>query len=93
MPAAPLSVFSRRLPQAYPTYRLGYERPFRVLDEWAAGLPRLLSYGRQGLFTHDNTHHALAMAYAAVECLDGTRFDLGRWASHREVFDTFVVED
>ena len=31
-------------------------------------------FGRQGLFAHDNTHHALAMAYAAVDCLreDGT---------------------
>ena len=50
--------------QAYPIYLTGYEVPFGILDRWVETLPRLLSYGRQGLFAHDNTHHALFMAYA-----------------------------
>jgi hypothetical protein len=56
-------------------------------------LPDLISYGRQGLFAHDNTHHALFMAYSAVECLDGMRFDREKWARFREAFKTHVVED
>jgi hypothetical protein len=52
-----------------------------------------LSYGRQGLFAHDNTHHALYMANAAVECLAGGRFDAGKWADYRRIFATHVVED
>jgi protoporphyrinogen oxidase len=93
LPRPPVGVLVRRLRQAYPIYTLGYEVPFGVLDAWADGLPNLLTYGRQGLFAHDNTHHALAMAYAAAECLVDGRFDAAQWARHRAVFATHVVED
>jgi hypothetical protein len=83
----------KRLRQAYPIYLNGYERPLGALDAWASQLPRVLSYGRQGLFAHDNTHHALFMAYAAAECLGAEGFDDRRWAEYREVFKTHVVED
>jgi protoporphyrinogen oxidase len=88
------SVQSRRLGQAYPIYRRGYEVHFDRIDRWLLGLNGVLSFGRQGLFAHDNTHHTLAMAQAAVSCLgdDGT-LDRDAWARHREVFETFVVED
>jgi protoporphyrinogen oxidase len=89
-----LSVMSHRLPHAYPIYRLGYEEYFNTLDAWVSGLPNILSFGRQGLFAHDNTHHALAMSYAAVDCLDpsGT-FDQARWRTYRREFEKHVVED
>ena len=93
LPARPLAVQVRRLRQAYPIYSIGYERWFERLDAWADSMPRLLSYGRQGLFAHDNTHHALAMAYAAAECLEGAGFRRDRWAEYRRVFETHVVED
>ncbi|HSB53784.1 MAG TPA: hypothetical protein VLD58_05485, partial [Gemmatimonadales bacterium] len=89
----PVGVAVRRLRQAYPIYLNGYEQPLGVLDDWSLRLTRVLSYGRQGLFAHDNTHHALFMAYAAAECLGATGFDEQRWASYREVFKTHVVED
>lgn len=93
LPAPPTAVLVRRLAQAYPIYLMGYERPFGVLDQWASSQPDLLVYGRQGLFAHDNTHHALFMAYAAVDCLDGMRFDESKWQDYRKVFATHVVED
>jgi protoporphyrinogen oxidase len=89
----PARVFTRRLRQAYPIYQKGYEVPFTILDDWVETLPRLLSYGRQGLFAHDNTHHALAMAYAAVDCLHDGEFDASAWERHRRTFETHVVED
>lgn len=89
----PVGVLVRRLKQAYPIYLQGYEKPFGVLDAWADSLPDLLTYGRQGLFAHDNTHHALFMAYAAAECLVDGRFDADRWRRYRDVFATHVVED
>jgi protoporphyrinogen oxidase len=89
----PVGVRTERLPQAYPIYLNGYEQHFRVLDEWADTIPGLLTYGRQGLFAHDNTHHALAMAYAAAECLEPEGFDVDQWADYRRVFETHVVED
>ena len=46
---------------------------------WAAAQPALLTLGRQALFVHDNAHHALAMAWAAADCLgrDGAFDDAG----------------
>lgn len=93
LPVAPSAVTSRRLTHAYPIYLTGYERHFEVLDAWASSLPRLLTYGRQGLFAHDNTHHALAMAYAAADCLSSGVFDDSRWKSYRLDFESHVVED
>ena len=87
-------VYTRRIRQAYPVYRSGFEEHFQRVDEWLEGLEGLLLYGRQALFAHDNTHHALYMAYAAVDCFspDGA-FDEERWEMFRRIFETHVVED
>jgi len=87
-------VVTRRLKQAYPIYQMGYEAPFERLDDWLSRPDRLLTFGRQGLFAHDNTHHALYMAYCAVDCLaPNGDFDRTRWQGYRRVFETHVVED
>src|SRR5262249_52334007 len=89
-----LQVTTRRLPQAYPIYQQGYETHFDRIDEWLGGVPRVLTLGRQGLFAHDNTHHTLAMAYAAVDCLDEQGgFDRAKWKQYRKGFESHVVED
>ena len=90
----PVEVVTRRLPSAYPIYDVGYDRAFAALDDWASEQPRLLTFGRQGLFAHDNTHHAFAMAWAAAEALrpDGS-FDDEAWAAARQRFTEHVVED
>lgn len=90
----PSAVEVRRLPRAYPIYDVGYEDAFTALDDWVSGVPQLLTFGRQGLFVHDNSHHALTMAWAAAEGLrdDGT-FDRAWWASARERFRSHVVVD
>ncbi len=89
----PIAVHVRRLRQAYPIYLKGYEHPLGALDAWAEREPNLLVYGRQGLFAHDNTHHALYMAYAAVDCLTDGKFEQSKWNDYRKVFATHVVED
>jgi protoporphyrinogen oxidase len=88
-----LEVTVRRLPAAYPIYSRGYEAAFDEVDRWINGLDDLVSFGRQGLYAHDNTHHALFMARAAVDCLRDGGFDRNRWNRYREVFATHVVED
>jgi protoporphyrinogen oxidase len=89
-----IEVRSRRIPFAYPLFSVGYEQHFARLDEWVDSLDGLLSFGRQGLYVHDNTHHAIYMAQAAAQCLrdDGT-IDAGAWHAQREIFATHVVED
>jgi protoporphyrinogen oxidase len=89
-----LQVTARRLRQAYPIYQQGYEACFKQLDQWLGQVDGLLTFGRQGLFAHDNTHHALYMAYAAAECLNAEgEFDHHRWREYRRIFETHVVED
>jgi protoporphyrinogen oxidase len=87
-------VETRRLPQAYPLYTAGYRDAFDALDSWMTGIEGLVTFGRQGLFAHDNTHHTMAMAYALVDCLgaDGS-FDRAAWARARRSFEDHVVED
>jgi protoporphyrinogen oxidase len=89
-----LRVTTRKLRQAYPVYRRGYEEHFQKIDRWLGGVEGLLSFGRQGLFVHDNTHHAFYMAHAAAECLrpNGT-LNRDLWAQYRQIFETHVVED
>jgi protoporphyrinogen oxidase len=87
-------IVTRRLRQAYPIYAQGYEAHFRPLDQWLDRVEGLLTFGRQGLFAHDNTHHALYMAYCAADCLDDTgHFDRDKWEKFRRIFETHVVED
>ena len=90
----PAAVESRRLPRVYPVYRPGFAADLAALETWASGLEGLVTFGRQGLFTPDNTHHALAMGWAAAGALgtDGT-LDRRRWEAARDGFRCFVVED
>jgi len=93
-PTRVVQVVTRRLRQAYPVYRRGYEECFSTMDQWLSQIEGVLTFGRQGLFAHDNTHHTLAMAYAAAACLSPEGgFDHARWAEHRREFEKHVVED
>lgn len=85
---------TRRLGNAYPVYDLGYEEKFLTMDNWLAGIDGLLTFGRQGLFAHDNTHHAFTMAYGAADSLlpDGM-LDRSNWVRKRKEFESHVVED
>lgn len=93
-PVRTASVVVRRLPHVYPVYERGYADHLAGLDAWTGTLPRVTTFGRLGLFAHDNTHHALVMAYDAVAAIrsDGSR-DEPAWAAARERFSNHVVED
>lgn len=90
-----LDTVTRRLPSAYPILVPGTTERVEVLEDWAATRPHLLTFGRHGLFVHDNSHHALSMAWAAVDALDadGRSVDDRRWARSRAGFRSHVVED
>ena len=92
--ARPRQVVVRRIPHAYPIYRAGYEPALSALDQWVDAHPRLLALGRQGLFAHVNTHHALAMAWAAADALGrGGTLHQAAWAAAKAEFAEYVVED
>lgn len=89
----PLRTRVLRLEHAYPLYPVGYEGPYRELDAWVRDLPGVLSFGRQGLFAHDNLHHAIRTGYAAAACLKDGTVDSAAWAANRDLFDDHVVQD
>jgi protoporphyrinogen oxidase len=92
---APINqIATRRFHQAYPIYHRGYEVDFQRLGEWLTKIDGLLTFGRLGLFVHDNAHHALFMGYCAADCLGKNgSFDYQQWHAFRRIFDTHVVED
>ncbi len=83
-----------RLPCVYPVYRRGFAEQLVALESAIGAHSRVVTFGRSGLFTPDNTHHALAMAWAAVDAVrpDGS-FDRATWAAARAGFRRHVVED
>ena len=93
-PPRPVEVVVRRIRHAYPVYRIGHEPIIGSLIEWTDRRSRLVTFGRQGLFAHDNTHHALAMAWAAADATgpDGTIRE-SSWEASRRSFASHVVED
>jgi protoporphyrinogen oxidase len=89
-----IHVATRRLPNAYPIYLRGHEQLLAEMERWLEGIDGLLTFGRQGLFAHDNLHHALYMAYSAAACFRAdAEFDHEQWRTYRKIFDTHVVED
>lgn len=86
-------VVVHRLPRAFPIYRLGTDICLSKTDAWLRQFEGLLTFGLQGSFAHNDSHHILYMAYAAVECLgsDGV-FNWERWSAFRETFDAQVAE-
>lgn len=86
--------FSRRIPEAYPSYPAGWRARFEGVDRWLTRVPGLVTLGRQGLFVHDNTHHAMEMGAAAARCFDpATGWDSRGWKEARKLFGKNVVED
>lgn len=86
-------VVIHRLPRAFPIYRIGTDLYLSKVDAWLRQFEGLLTFGLQGAFAHNDSHHILSMAYAAVECLgpDGV-FNWERWYTFRETFDAQVAE-
>ncbi|MPZ51932.1 MAG: FAD-dependent oxidoreductase [Acidimicrobiia bacterium] len=83
-----------KLRNVYPIYRVGTEQNLKTVDRWVGQFSNLLTFGRQGLFAHDNTHHTLAMGRDAVASVTSSgRIDDGVWAQSRRSFATHVVED
>lgn len=83
-----------RIGHAYPVYRVGADRAAAEVEAWIRAHPGLLTLGRQGLFAHDNTHHALVMGAEAAEAIsDDLVVDDRAWEAARRSFRDHVVED
>jgi len=89
-----LETVVKKIRFAYPLYTNGYEKQFNEIDNWIDSIDEVLTFGRQGLYAHDNTHHAIYMALKAVDCLDDSgKVNRLKWQQAREIFAQHVVED
>ncbi|MEO2093757.1 MAG: FAD-dependent oxidoreductase [bacterium] len=59
-----------RAPRAYPVYDLDYRPRLASLRTYIAGIPNLVTTGRQGLFRYNNMDHSIAMGRQAAKRLD-----------------------
>ena len=85
--------FTRRFRAAYPVYRTDTESRLERIETWLHGVSGLVTLGLQGLFSHDDSHHVIDMAYELVNCVtDDGRFDAPRWASARPLFEARVAQ-
>lgn len=95
LPVPPVvAAFTKRLDNAYPSYSLDHSRWTAILEDHLDGIPGLVSFGRQGLFAHDNTHHSMETGMEAAGCLDPLAgWDALRWAAARVGFREHTVVD
>jgi protoporphyrinogen oxidase len=82
-----------RLDQAYPIFDKTYQDQLQDIDQQLSAYPTIHSFGRQGLFAHDNTHHALSTAYQLSDCFESGSFDRERWERSKLEFHDHFVED
>lgn len=82
----------KRLRNVYPVYERGYQQSLSTMEEWVDGLGHVTTFGRLGLFTPDNTHHALVMGYEAADALGSGKFDAGLWYAARDRFARHTAE-
>jgi protoporphyrinogen oxidase len=82
----------KRMRQVYPVYQQGYRQHVAALEAWVDSVPHLTTFGRLGLFTPDNTHHALVMGYEAADALGSGHFDAAGWGAARDRFYRHTVE-
>ena len=88
-----LSVVTRRLRRVYPVYKIGTAESLAIVHRWIENFEGLLTFGLQGLFAPEDSHHILSMAYSAVECLDDQgEFDWERWRDYRKLFERRVAK-
>jgi len=57
----------RRLSHAYPRFRVGYQQKLRILFDYLAKIPNLMTFGRQGLFSYANIDDAIWMGFQVVK--------------------------
>jgi protoporphyrinogen oxidase len=59
--------FTRRMPNGYPVYHVGYQDHLNRLVQYVAGIENLITCGRLGTFDYTNMAGAMASGLAAAE--------------------------
>jgi protoporphyrinogen oxidase len=83
-----------RISEAYPLYEMGYERPLAVLETHLRRFENLISFGRQGLFHHNNMDHTIFSGLCAARCWAEEQNPTAAWFE-KEIprFEQFRIVD
>ncbi len=57
----------RRMPHAYPRFRVGYDQKLRTIFNYLAAVDNFMTFGRQGLFCYANVDDVIWMAFEIVK--------------------------
>ena len=70
------------------------KKDLRVLWDYLAEFPGLITLGRQGLFQHNNTDHSQFMGFLAAELYDKSDTPTKDWyGTTIKKFDNFRIVD
>lgn len=58
---------TKRLANAYPRFRVGYERKLKTIFDYISNMRNLMSFGRQGMFTYANVDDAIWMGFEVAK--------------------------
>ncbi len=84
----------KRIKNVYPIYDLESTKRIKTINTFLDTFDNLVSFGRQGLFIHDNIHHAMQMAYLTELCLsNNAKWNNQKWIELRKSFGNYIVED
>jgi protoporphyrinogen oxidase len=95
LPAArPLECVVRRVGHVYPVYDLDFAAALGTVEAWLSTHDRVVGFGRHARFSYDNSHHGIAMGWAAADALgaDG-QFSASAWDAALEASRHHIVED
>ncbi|SMD37744.1 UDP-galactopyranose mutase [Reichenbachiella faecimaris] len=60
-----------KIPKCYPVYETGYQKPLKMLENYADCIDQLIPIGRYGSFKYNNQDHSILMGLLAAENILG----------------------
>lgn len=83
-----------RLTHAYPLLTIGYKEHLKVIWEFLAQIPSLITIGRQGLFQHNNIDHSIYGGFCAAEVFLRSPSPVSEWYTKTiKKFQNFRIID
>jgi protoporphyrinogen oxidase len=89
----PGEFFSRKVPNVYPVYDLGWKERFDKIYQRLNGLENLYMIGRTALFLHCNIDHCMLMALKLARYLSNGYDNKQEWDAIRQDFFNYRVRE
>ncbi len=87
-----LGGFVVRVPKAYPTYELGYEKPLNKIRDFIGGFDNLEIIGRYGTYKYNNMDHSMKTGILAARNILGESHDVWEVNLEKEYHEEKILE-